>query len=239
MTVPPPTLRRRVLAEALGTAFLTAAVVGSGIMAQRLSPDDVGLALLENSLATVGALFALIVLLGPVSGAHLNPLVTGVDAWLGGLPRRDVLPYWVAQLGGACLGAVAANLMFGLSAVSVSTHDRSGPGILLSEVVAAFGLLLVIVGLVRQGRSEWVAGCVAAYIGAAYWFTASTSFANPAVTVARTLSDTFAGIAPTSVPGFVLAQTVGAVLAALTAVVLWPRPSHEAAAAIDIQPETR
>jgi glycerol uptake facilitator-like aquaporin len=235
----PVDLPRRLAAEALGTGLLTAAVVGSGIMAQRLSPEDTGLALLENSLATVGALFVLIVVLGPVSGAHLNPLVSVVDGWLGGLPLRDVLPYVVAQIVGACLGAVLANLMFGLSAVSVSTHVRDGSGVLLSEVVAAFGLLLVIVGLVRQGRSTWVAGCVAAYIGAAYWFTASTSFANPAVTVARTLSDTFAGIAPSSVPGFVVAQCAGAAAAALVAVALWPHASHRAAAAIDVQPETR
>ena len=232
-------LPRRLAAETLGTGLLTAAVVGSGIMAQRLSPHDVGLALLENSLATVGALFVLIVLLGPVSGAHLNPLVSVVDAWLGGLPRRDVAPYVGAQLVGACLGAMLANLMFGLSAVDLSSHSRDGSGVLLSEAVAAFGLLLVVVGLVRQGRASWVAGCVAAYIGAAYWFTASTSFANPAVTVARSLSDTFAGIAPSSVPAFVVAQSLGAALAAVVAVVLWPRAEAEESVAIDVQPETR
>ena len=219
---PVASLPRRLFAELLGTALLVAAVVGSGIMAQRLSPDDSGLALLENAVATGGALFVLIATLGPISGAHFNPVVTAVDAWFGGIDRRDVLPYSVTQVVGACLGAVLANLMFGLSAVSVSTHERSGPGILLSEVVATFGLLLVILGLVRAGRSAWIAAAVAAYIVAAYWFTASTSFANPAVTIGRTLSDTFAGIAPASVPGFVVAQVVAVGLAIGLIHVLWP-----------------
>lgn len=234
-------LPRRLLAELLGTMLLVAAVVGSGIMAQRLSPDDTGLALLENALATGGVLFVLIAVLGPLSGAHLNPVVTLVDAWFGGIDRRDVAPYAVVQVVGACLGAMLANLMFGLSAVSVSTHDRSGPGILLSEGVATFGLLLVILGLVRAGRSTWVAAAVAAYIVGAYWFTASTSFANPAVTIGRTLSDTFAGIAPASVPAFVVAQLVGGAVAAAVALVLWPRrPGTGAdAVAVDVRPETR
>jgi arsenate reductase len=232
-------LPRRLLAEGLGTALLVAAVVGSGIMAQRLSPTDTGLALLENAIATGGALVVLIATLGPVSGAHFNPVVSAVDAWFGGIDRRDVGPYMSVQVVGACAGAVLANLMFGLSAVSVSQHDRSGPGILLSEVVATFGLLLVIVGLVRGGRSTWVAPAVASYIVAAYWFTASTSFANPAVTVGRTLSDTFAGIAPANVPGFVVAQCVGAAFAAVVALVLWPRHAEGAAVAIDVHDETR
>jgi arsenate reductase len=235
----PAALPRRVLAELLGTALLVAAVVGSGIMASRLSPDDTGIALLENAIATGAVLLVLIATLGPVSGAHLNPVVTAVDAWFGGIDRRDVLPYAAAQVVGAGLGAMLANLMFGLSAVSVSTDVRSGPGILLSEVVATFGLLLVILGLVRGGRSSWVAPAVAAYIVGAYWFTASTSFANPAVTIGRTLSDTFAGIAPASVPGFVAAQCIGAALAAATALVLWPRHVDVPAVAVDVRPETR
>ena len=219
------TLGRRLLAEGLGTALLVAAVVGSGIAAQALSPHDTGLALLENAIATGAVLYVLILLFGPVSGAHFNPVVTGVDAVLGGLNRRDVGPYVLVQVLGACAGAILANLMFGLGAVTVAQHVRGGSGVLLSEVVATFGLLLVILGLVRRGRSSYVAGAVAAYIVGAYWFTASTSFANPAVTIGRTLSDTFAGIAPSSVPGFVVAQVVGAALATVIAVVLWPTPS--------------
>jgi glycerol uptake facilitator-like aquaporin len=236
---PVVSLPRRLFAEALGTALLVAAVVGSGIMAQRLSPTDTGLALLENALATGGVLFVLIAMLGPISGAHFNPVVTAVDAWFGGIDRRDALPYVVVQILGACAGAMLANLMFGLSAVSVSQHARTGSGVLLSEVVATFGLLLVILGLVRAGRSAWIAAAVAAYIVGAYWFTASTSFANPAVTIGRTLSDTFAGIAPTSVPGFIVAQCVGGVIAVLATVVLWPRHSPEGAVAMDVHAEVR
>ena len=232
-------LRNRLLAEGLGTALLVAAVVGSGIMAQRLSPNDTGLALLENAIATGGALVVLIATLGPISGAHFNPVVTLVDAWFGGIDRRDVTPYIVVQILGACAGAILANLMFGLSAISISTHDRTGSGILLSEVVATFGLLLVILGLVRGGRSEWIAPAVAAYIIGAYWFTASTSFANPAVTIGRTLSNTFAGIAPSSVPGFVIAQLVGGAIAVVATLALWPRRSAETAVAIDVHTETR
>ncbi len=232
-------LPRRLFAEALGTALLVAAVVGSGIMAQRLSPGDTGLALLENALATGGVLFVLIATLGPISGAHFNPVVTAVDAWFGGIDRRDVAPYVAVQILGACAGAILANLMFGLSAVSVSQHERSGSGIWLSEVVATFGLLLVILGLVRAGRSSWIAAAVAAYIVGAYWFTASTSFANPAVTIGRTLSDTFAGISPSSVPGFVVAQCVGGAVAVVATVVLWPRHSPEGAVAMDVHAENR
>jgi glycerol uptake facilitator-like aquaporin len=224
--VSPNALARRLFGEALGTCLLVTAVVGSGIMAERLSPTDTGLALLENAIATGGALLVLIAVLGPVSGAHFNPVVSALDALLGGLSRRDVAPYIAAQVIGGCAGAVLANLMFGLDAVTASTRDRGGTGILLSEVVATFGLLLVIFGLVRQGRSAWVAPAVASYITAAYWFTASTSFANPAVTLARTLSDTFAGIAPASVPAFLAAQVLGAALALATVLALWPRP-HE------------
>lgn len=235
----PAPLGRRLLAEGLGTMLLVAAVVGSGIAASSLSPDDVGLQLLENALATGGVLFVLIAALGPLSGAHFNPVVTAVDAWLGGLPKRDALPYMAVQVVGACLGAVLANLMFGLAAVSVSTNDRSGSGLWLSEAVATFGLLLVILGLVRAGRSSWIPAAVASYIVGAYWFTASTSFANPAVTIGRTLSDTFAGIAPSSVPAFVVAQVVGGVLATAVVLVLWPRHVAGPAVAIDVQEETR
>ena len=232
-------LRNRLVAEFLGTLLLVAAVVGSGIMAQTLSPHDTGLALLENAIATGGVLVVLIATLGPISGAHFNPVVTLVDRWFGGIRGGDVAPYIVAQVLGACAGAILANLMFGLSAVSISTHDRSGSGIWLSEGVATFGLILLILGLVRGGRSEWIAPMVAAYIVGAYWFTASTSFANPAVTIGRTLSNTFAGIAPASVPGFVVAQLIGGAVAVIATVVLWPRHSPAGAVAIDVVEETR
>ena len=230
---------RRLFAEFLGTAILVAAVVGSGIMAQRLSPSDIGLQLLENAIATGGILFILIATLGPVSGAQFNPVVTAADAWFGGLPKRDALPYMAAQVVGACAGAILANLMFGLAAVNISTHVRSGSSTLLSEVVATFGLLLVIFGLVRAGRSTWIPAAVASYIVGAYWFTSSTSFANPAVTIGRTLSDTFAGIAPVSVPGFVVAQCIGAAVAVAAVIVLWPHPSSEPVTAVDVLAEQR
>jgi len=235
----PASLPRRMFAEALGTCLLVATVVGSGIMAQRLSPNDTGLELLENAIATGGVLVVLIAVFGPLSGAHFNPVVTAVDAWFGGIDRRDVAPYIVVQVIGACAGAVLANLMFGLSAVSISQHDRTGWGIWLAEIVATFGLLLVILGLVRTGRSTWIAASVAAYIVGAYWFTSSTSFANPAVTVGRMLSDTFAGIAPASVPGFIIAQCVGAIIAVLVVIVLWPKHSPAGAVAIDVHEESR
>ncbi len=238
MTAAP--LGRRLLAEGLGTAILVAAVVGSGIMGEALAGGNVAIALLANTAATAGVLFALIATLGPVSGAHFNPLVTLADAWFGGTPRRDIAPYVVVQVVGACLGAILANLMFGLAAISLSTQERTGSGIWLSEAVAALGLLLVIFGLVRSGRSTWVAAAVACYIAGAYWFTASTSFANPAVTIGRSLSDTFAGIAPGSVPGFIVAQIAGAIVAVILISLLWPRPeTSEPSAAIDIQPEDR
>ena len=239
MSEGPASLPRRLLAEALGTCLLVATVVGSGIMAQSLSPDDIGLQLLENAIATGGVLVVLIAVFGPLSGAHFNPVVTAVDAWFGGIDRRDVAPYIVVQVIGACAGAVLANLMFGLSAVSISQHDRTGWGIWLAEVVATFGLLLVILGLVRTGRSTWIAASVAAYIVGAYWFTSSTSFANPAVTVGRMLSDTFAGIAPASVPGFIIAQCVGAIIAVLVVIVLWPKHSPAGAVAFDVHKESR
>ena len=206
-------LPRRLLAEAIGTGFLIIAVVGSGIMASRLSPDDVGLQLLENAAATAGALIGLILMFGGVSGAHFNPVVTLVDRMLGDLPTNDALAYIAAQIVGGCLGTVIANLMFELPAVEFSTKDRSSTGLWLSEIVATIGLLLVIHGCVRTGRANSVAYAVGVWIGGAYFFTSSTSFANPAVTIARTLSDSFAGIEPASAPMFVLMQIVGAGLA--------------------------
>jgi arsenate reductase len=207
-----PPLSRRLLAEFLGSALLAALVIGSGIAAQQLS-DDVGLQLLENAAATAAGLFALILIFGPVSGAHFNPAVSLVDAAFGGLDRRDLGPYVAAQVVGCVAGAVLANAMFALAAVSISTHHRASPAHLLSEVVATCGLLLVIFSLVRTGRIATAPAAVGAYIGAAYWFTSSTSFANPAISVGRIFSDTFAGIAPASVPAFVLAQLAGAAAA--------------------------
>jgi arsenate reductase len=216
------TLARRATAEAVGTAFLVAIVIGSGIHAQRLSPDDVGVQLLENSIATGAGLVALILAFGAVSGAHFNPIVTMADRILGGMRTREASVYVVAQVVGACVGAVVANLMFDLPAIDVSTSDRASGAHWLGEVVAAFGLLLVILGVVRAGRAASAAIAVGGYIAAAYWFTSSTSFANPAVTVGRTLSDTFAGIAPEAVPGFVVAQVIGGLLAIGLAVYLFP-----------------
>jgi len=207
------TLIRRASAEAVGTGLLVATVIGSGIAAERLSPGDPGLQLLENAVATGAVLVALILALGSISGAHFNPVVTLADRVLGGMTTREGVAYVGGQVAGGCLGAVVANLMFDLDAVSLSTHDRSSSGVLLGEIVATFGLLVVILGVVRAGRAQVAAFAVAGYITAAYWFTSSTSFANPAVTIARTLSDTFAGIAPEDVPLFVVFQIVGALLA--------------------------
>ena len=215
-------IARRAAAEFIGTALLLVAVVGSGIAAQRLSPHDTGLQLLENSLATGAALVAIILALGSVSGAHLNPVVSLVDAALGRMDRRHLAPYLAAQTGGAITGVIVANLMFSLPAVTVAEHARSSPNLWLGEVVASFGLLLVIHGASRNGGGAGVPYAVGAYITGAYWFTSSTSFANPAVTVARMLSNSFAGIAPASVPGFVLAQLAGAALAAGAVRLLWP-----------------
>lgn len=210
---PKADLARKATAEAVGTGFLVATVIGSGIAAQRLSPNDVGLQLLENSLATAGILVALILAVGPVSGAHLNPVVSLADRLLGRIDTRTAAVYTVAQVVGGCIGAVVANLMFDLNAVNLSTHTRTGGGLWLGELVATFGLLIVILGVVQGGRSSAAPYAVAGYIGAAYWFTSSTSFANPAVTIARTLSDTFAGIRPSSAPAFIAVQVVGGVLA--------------------------
>lgn len=209
-------LRRRLGAEAIGTGMLVAAVIGSGIMAQRLSPDDVGLQLLENTIATAGALVAIILAFGHVSGAHLNPVVTIVDRIFGGLKStKEAVGYVIAQIVGGVIGAIIANLMFGLDAVNLSTHVRSGGGIWLGEVVATFGLLMIVFGVATSGRHVMAPFAVAGYITAAYFATSSTSFANPAVTIARTLSDSFAGIAPESAPGFVIAQIVGGAIGAL------------------------
>jgi arsenate reductase len=220
-------LLRRASAEAVGTAFLVAAVVGSGIAAQRLSPGNTGLQLLENAVATGAVLVALILALGSISGAHFNPIVTLADRILGGMPTRDAGVYVSAQVLGACAGAMVANLMFDLPLVTLSTQDRSSSGVWLGELVAAFGLLLVILGVVRAGQGQLAAFAVAAYITAAYWFTSSTSFANPAVTIARCLTDTFAGIEPADVPAFVVLQFVGA-LAAVGLFRYW-RPDVEPA----------
>ena len=217
-------LARRLLAEALGTGFLVMAVIGSGIMASRLSPDDVGLQLLENAAATAGALIALIWMLGAVSGAHFNPVVTIIDRAFGGIGTREVGPYIAAQVLGGCLGAVLANLMFDLPAIDPSSTVRSSGALWLSEVIATAGLLLVIHGCVRSGRGNVVAVAVGVWIGGAYFFTSSTSFANPAVTIARTLSDTFAGIAPSSAPMFIVMQLVGAAAAYALIRILFPQP---------------
>src|SRR4051794_8929252 len=215
-------LARRASAEAIGTALLVTIVVGSGIAAQRLSPSDVGLQLLENSTATGAGLVALILALGTVSGAHFNPVVTLADRLLGGTSTRDGGVYIVAQVAGACAGAIVANVMFGLSAVDLSTHTRTGGDLWLGELVATFGLLLVILGVVRSGRSSVAPYAVGGYIAAAYWFTSSTSFANPAVTVGRMLSDTFARIAPESVPMFIVMQVIGALVAVALGLYLFP-----------------
>ena len=215
-------LTRRAVAEAIGTALLVAVVIGSGIAAQRLSPHDLGLQLLESSVATGAGLIALILAFGSVSGAHLNPVVSLADRLLGGLSTRALATYVPAQLAGGCIGAVIANLMFELPAVTASTHARSSGGLWLGEAVATFGLLLVILGVTRSGRSSTAPFAVGGYIAAAYWFTSSTSFANPAVTVARTLTDTFAGIKPSSAPAFIGFQIVGGLVAVALARFLFP-----------------
>jgi glycerol uptake facilitator-like aquaporin len=225
-----PPLRTRAAAEALGTALLVAGVVGSGIAAQRLSPADVGLQLLENALATAAVLAAVIPAIGPVSGAHLNPVVTLVDVALGHRPVREVPAYVAAQIAGACLGAIVANAMFAVPLVEASGRLRSGGPLWISEIVATFGLVLVVFSLARRGDDQSrVAFAVAAYIAGAYWFTSSTSFANPAVTVGRTLTDTFSGIAPSSAPAFIVAQLCGAALAGGVVALFRPRqPGPEA-----------
>jgi glycerol uptake facilitator-like aquaporin len=218
-------LLRRAGAEAVGTAFLVAAVIGSGVAAQRLSPNDIGLQLLENSLITGAVLVALILALQPVSAAF-NPAVTLVETALGGLRPREAATLIGTQIVGGIVGAVVANLMFDLNAISIATHHRDGSGRWLGEVIATLGLLLVIFGAARTGRTERIAYAVGAYITAAYWFTSSTSFANPAVTIARMFSDTSAGIAPASVAMFIAMQLVGAGLGFLLVRALFPtRPA--------------
>ncbi|MEU8611373.1 MIP/aquaporin family protein [Actinoplanes sp. NPDC048791] len=232
---------RRLLAEFAGTALLVTAVVGSGVMATTLSPDDVGLQLLENSIATAFALAALILTFGPVSGAHFNPVVSAADWFLGrrtgtGLTAAQLGGYVLAQTAGAIAGSVLANLMFGLAAVDLSSKERAGGHLWLGEVVATAGLILLVFALARSGRAAVAPAAVGAYIGAAYWFTSSTSFANPAVTIGRACTDTFAGIAPASVPGFVVAQLIGAVVG--TGLLLALYPGVGAAAGEVVVPDT-
>jgi glycerol uptake facilitator-like aquaporin len=223
-------LGRRLLAEFVGTGLLVAVVVGSGIMAVRLSPGQLGLELTENTLATVAGLAVLIVVLGPVSGAHFNPVISAVDWLLGrrsraGLSGRDVLAYVLAQTAGAIAGAVLANLMFALPAVSTSTTARTAPHLWVGELVATAGLVLVVFALARSGRGALAPAAVAGWIGAAYWATSSTSFANPAVTIGRAFSNTFAGIAPGSLAGFIGAQLVGGAVGLVLVLVLYPTRS--------------
>ncbi len=231
-SIPRVDLLRRLLAELLGTGLLVTVVVGSGIMAQQLSPHDVGLQLLENSLTTAFGLTVLILMLGPISGAHFNPVVTLADWALGrrtgnGLRSAMVLPYVVAQVVGAILGAVLANTMFGTRTAISTTHRATG-GHLLGEVVATAGLILLIFALARTDRGALAAPAVGAYIGAAYWFTSSTSFANPAVTVGRIFTDTFAGIAPASAPAFIGMQLIGAAVGCALLLVLYPDVARSA-----------
>jgi glycerol uptake facilitator-like aquaporin len=220
--VPDVALWRRLLAELLGSAFLAAVVIGSGIAAQRLSPGATGLELLENAAATAAGLFAIILMFGPLSGGHFNPVVSFVDAAFGGLSWRDAVAYLPAQVGGCAVGGIAANLMFALPAVSISAKHRASPAHFLSEIIATLGLILVIFALARSGRSRTAPAAVGAYIGAAYFFTSSTSFANPAITIGRMFSNTFAGIAPSSAPAFIAAQVIGGALAIVVIRALYP-----------------
>jgi glycerol uptake facilitator-like aquaporin len=222
VTSAPAVLWRRLTAEFLGSAFLAAVVIGSGIAAQRLSPGEAGLELFEAAAATGAGLFAIILMFGPVSGGHFNPVVSFVDAVFGGLSWRDAAAYLPVQVAGCIAGAVVANLMFALPAVSISTKHRATPAHFLSEIVATLGLILVIFALARSGRSRAAPAAVGAYIGAAYFFTSSTSFANPAITVGRMFSDTFAGIAPASAPAFIAAQIIGGLLALVVIKALYP-----------------
>lgn len=230
MTAAP--LPRRLLAEFLGSAFLAATVIGSGIAAAQLSPGDVGLQLFENAAATAAGLATFILIFGPVSGAHFNPVVSLVDAAFGGLRWRHALAYIPAQVAGCIAGAVVANTMFDLAAISISTTHRASPAHLFSEVVATLGLLLVIFSLARSRRGNLAPAAVGAYIGAAYFFTSSTSFANPAISVGRIFSDTFAGIAPASVPSFVAFQLLGGAVAIVAIRALYPEITPDEAAEI-------
>lgn len=226
-------LWRRVVAEGIGTGLLVTVVVGSGIAASSLSPNDVGLQLLENAFATALGLAVLILMIGPVSGAHFNPVVSAVDWWIGrrsgtGLTSRDLAAYVPAQIVGAVLGAVLANLMYGEAAVSWSTTERSSGHLWLGELVATAGLIVLIFALAASGRAAAAPAAVGAFIGSAYWFTSSTSFANPAVSIGRAFSDSFAGIAPESLPGFVIAQLIGAVVGVGLLRLLYPAAGRAA-----------
>jgi arsenate reductase len=219
MNIPLP---RRLLAEFLGAAFLAAVVIGAGIAARRLSPHDTGLQLFEVAAATAAGLFAIILMFGPVSGGHFNPAVSFADATFGGIRWRDALAYVPAQIGGCIAGAIIANGMFALAAISISTKHRASPAHVFAEVIATLGLILVIFSLARTKRLASAPAAVGVYIGAAYFFTSSTSFANPAISIGRMFSNTFAGIAPASVPGFILGELVGCALAILAVRTLYP-----------------
>jgi arsenate reductase len=225
-----PLLWRALLAEFLGAALLAAVVIGSGIAAQRLSPGDVGLELLENAAATAAGLYVIILMFGPISGAHFNPVVSLVDASFGGMRWQRAVAYIPAQVAGCIAGAIVANAMFALAAVSISTKHRASPAHFLSELIATAGLLLVIFSLARTRRAASAAAAVGAYIGAAYFFTSSTSFANPAITIGRMFSDTFAGIAPSSAPSFIVAQLVGGIAAIALVRALYPGVTPDEAA---------
>jgi glycerol uptake facilitator-like aquaporin len=218
----PAPLARRLAAELLGSAFLAAVVIGSGIAARQLSPHDTGLELLENAAATAAGLYTIILMFGPVSGGHFNPVVSFVDARFGGITRRDALAYLPAEVCGCVLGAIAANAMFAKTLITISTHHRASSAHLLAEIIATLGLILLIFALARTQRTSATPAAVGAYIGAAYFFTSSTSFANPAISIGRIFSNTFAGIAPASVPAFAIAQTIGGVLAILAIRALYP-----------------
>ena len=228
----PAALWRRLLAEFVGSAFLAALVIGSGIAAQQLSAGSVGLELFENAAATGAGLAAIILMFGAISGGHFNPVVSFVDAAFGGVSWRDAAAYLPAQVSGCVLGAVVANVMFSRAAFELSSKHRASPAHFLSEIVATLGLVLVIFALARSGRSRAAPAAVGAYIGAAYFFTSSTSFANPAITLGRMLSNTFAGISPSSTPSFIAAQVVGGVLAVGLILVLYPRLTPEQAGEI-------
>jgi arsenate reductase len=232
VTSAPAVLWRRLTAELLGSAFLAAVVIGSGIAAQRLSPGETGLELLENAAATAAGLFAIILMFGPVSGGHFNPVVSFVDAAFGGLSWWDAAAYLPVQVAGCIGGALIANLMFALPGVSISTRHRATPAHFLSEIIATLGLIVVIFALARSGRSRAAPAAVGAYIGAAYFFTSSTSFANPAITVGRMFSDSFAGIAPASAPSFIAAQILGGLLALVVIKALYPHITPAQAAGI-------
>ena len=225
-------LTRRLLAEFLGSAFLAAVVIGSGIAAARLSPTDIGLELFENAAATAAGLFTIILMFGPVSGGHFNPVVSLVDASFGGLRWRDALAYTPAQIAGCITGAITANAMFAQTAITISTKHRASPSHLLAEVIATLGLLLVIFALARTKRANAAPAAVGAYIGAAFFFTSSTSFATPAIAVGRIFSDTFAGIAPASVPGFVAAELAGGIAAIVVLRALYPNVTPDEAAQV-------